>query len=1111
MKVKGILFSILFGTSLIVSAQQPIVSFISKKSAAPGETITIGGTNFVANSQVNFGPAVAAFSFVSSTQMEVTVPTNAAYGPITVTNLSNGLSGSSTQFFTMSFGGSSGLSASDFEENVFSETGTTFIWDLCLCNLDDDNDLDVITTHAGSNNINIFRNTSTISNTSFSTPLTIGALSNPINVGFQTFRIDCADLDGDGKSDVAFTALGKPSTRHVTFYRNNYSGQNMSLSNNYSIDLPGIPGNNRQAEKLRLVDIDGDGKKDLVLGISTTGTGVTDPNFFIYLNTSSIGSISFSTSPTITTLPDENSDKASYVEYGDLNGDNLSDIAVLSNGTGTLAVYKNQSTPGSVKFDSPAEVTISNTRESLSIVDFNLDGLGDLVVTRRDNNQIIVYPNTTSDPQSDISFDSPIVISQTGPLFTEGADMNGDGLVDLIITTTTQGILLLENTSSDGNISFATGVIVDLNGIKTGRNLEVADLNGDAKPDVAIAFNSVSGGTGEFNVITNRSCLSPSISPADVSFCYDIAFDLSAPKAFGVTYAWSSTEAGVTFDDNTAESVSVTVAGGSASTIPITLTMNSTDGSCTDPVTQNYSLVAGVPAAAPTIDIDQAGTVCGGDAFTLSTSTTGASYLWTLPDGSEVTTSTITISSASSTDAGIYSLRVQESGGCYGNTGTITVDVDVPPSLSIANTSGNDNFCSDGSGITLEVPEYDGLSLKWFKDGVDQSNNSGTITAQTTGGVYTVEVTSDDTGCTTTSESLEVFAIAPPSPMITANSEICVDVPLNFSAESSTSADGFAVTHSWDFKDGNTATGITATNTFTTAGTYLVELTTSYDDVDLCSDNITLSVTVSDIPTINITNVSGTTVKCPSDSVELTLPANYQAIDWLVDGVSTGNTSTTFYAKTSEGQSSVEITANVTTDIGCTTQTEALSINNFTDSGISITAEGFTSDQDTIQLESGIKSVVLTASTTGGSNYMWESIDLNILSTTTGQTTEVFPSAAFTTIIATATDGNGCTESQNIVIEKPGLQPRKAFSPNNDTQNDCWEIINSDNQAGCTVYIFDSRGSLVFEGKSPFPNNCVWNGQINGSGGDAVEGVYFFVLKCDDKSSSQTGTILLAR
>ncbi|MEP0938140.1 MAG: FG-GAP-like repeat-containing protein [Cyclobacteriaceae bacterium] len=1107
MKVKGIFFSILFCLSLTVLAQQPIVSFISKMSAAPGETITIGGTNFVANSQVNFGPAVASFNFISSTQMEVTVPTSAAYGPITVTNLTNGLSGSSPTNFTMSFGGSAGLNASDFEQYILQETGgtskTNLIWDVCLCNLDDDGDLDAISTHSKSNSIFAFRNGSTVSTTTFSIPGSIG-LANPVDVGLITTYMECSDLDGDGKSDIAIGANDARTNRHLTFFRNNFSGSIMSISNDYEIDIPVTTSGNRAINTFKLVDVDGDGKKDVVAGIRN------DPSFIIYLNTSSVGNISFNSTPIIFTLPITGASTTAHIDYGNLNGDGATDI-VVSTGTGIILAYKNQSTKGNVQFASPVELSISNSPSSINLVDLTDDDLAELVVVQQTQNMVRVYSNTTSNAQSEISYSSATLINQADPLFSAAGDLNGDGLPDLAVSTATQGILLLENTSSGGNLSLATGVLIDLDGTKATRNIRIADVNGDAKPDIVAAFNSFDGGVGEFSVVTNRSCLSPSISPADVSFCYDIAFDLSAPKAFGVTYAWSSTEAGVTFDDNTAENVSVTVAGGSASTIPITLTMNSTDGSCTDPVTQNYSLISGTPAAAPTININQAGTVCGGDAFTLSTSTTGASYLWTLPDGSEATTSTITVSSAVSTDAGIYSLRVQESGGCYGNTGTITVDVDVPPSLSIANTSGNDNFCSDGAGITLEVPEYDGLSLKWFKDGADQSNSTGTITVQTTGGVYTVEVTSDDTGCTTTSESLEVFAIAPPVPMISANSEICVDVPLDFSAESSTSADGFAVTHSWDFKDGNTATGLTTTNTFTAAGTYLVELTTSYDDVDLCSDVITLNVTVSDIPTVNITNVSGTTVKCPSDSVELTLPANYQAIDWLVDGVSTGNTSTSFYAKTVEGQSSVEITANVTTDIGCTTQTEPLSISNFSDSGISITAEGFTADQDTIQLESGIKSVLLTAATAGGSNYMWEALDLNVLSTTTGQTTEVFPSAAFTTITATATDGNGCTESQNIVIEKPGLQPRKAFSPNGDTQNDCWEITNSDSQAGCTVYIFDSRGSRVFEGQSPFPNNCVWNGQINGNGGDAVEGVYFFVLKCDDKSSSQTGTILLAR
>jgi hypothetical protein len=129
--------------------------------------------------------------------------------------------------------------------------------------------------------------------------------------------------------------------------------------------------------------------------------------------------------------------------------------------------------------------------DAVVVADFNGDGKPDLAVVNRASNTVSVLLNTTPKGASTPSFAAQQTFAVgTEPDFLEVADFNGDGRPDLVAADVNDGnVTVLVNTTPAGastpSFAAAQTFAVGGNNALPYYYLAVADFNGDGKPDLA--------------------------------------------------------------------------------------------------------------------------------------------------------------------------------------------------------------------------------------------------------------------------------------------------------------------------------------------------------------------------------------------------------------------------------------------------------------------------------------------------------------------------------------------------------------------------------------------------------------------------------------------------
>lgn len=372
---------------------------------------------------------------------------------------------------------------------------------------------------------------------------------SPIAEGNSGYGLGIAtgDFNGDGQPDFV---LGNccNETLGITVFLSRPDG---SL-------LPGVNYSNSDLEYVAVADFTGDGKLDIAATNEDTGTvqlfvGAGDGTFTVG---SAFPTDSTSSSPTDLVVGDFNHDGnpdiavinaegrnvgvlinggggafLSPVNYslsaytntgiaaGDLNGDGNLDLAVTLNSGAAVAIL-NGNHDGT--FQAETDLLTFNNPEGLTLADLNGDGKLDVAVVGGVRNilpgeAVSISLNTGGGIFADaVTYASTLqsqIWDDPEPTFIKAADVDGDGMTDLVYTNSEFGTVGVLFGKGDGTyfspVEYAAG------GYAFG--LTLADVNQDGALDVVTAGDDFSGVTVLLNNNGSKTLPNYIVSAAETS------------------------------------------------------------------------------------------------------------------------------------------------------------------------------------------------------------------------------------------------------------------------------------------------------------------------------------------------------------------------------------------------------------------------------------------------------------------------------------------------------------------------------------------------------------------------------------------------------------------
>jgi hypothetical protein len=458
-------------TNPVPLINQPLVP-AATAPGGPGFTLTVNGTGFVSGAQVNWNGSARATTFISSSQLTVSILASdiavASTASVTVVNPSPGGGTSNVVFFPITIPASS-VSFTTSE----NASGNTPVF-VAVGDFNGDRRLDLAVANFGSNTVSVFLGNGD------------GTFQPHVDyaTGGTPSSVTVGDFNRDGKLDLVLT--------NGTF----------SVGNSVSVLLGNGNGTFQGHVEYRTglgptKSVTGDFNLDgnLDIAVANYGPAFTTGSVSILLGN---GDGTFQAridypagvNPIGVMVGDFDSDGAMDLAVGDNNFPQGVSV-LLGNGDGT--------------FQSATHYQTQHGPRSGIVADMNFDGKLDLAFAPYDGTGAVgVYifiGNGDGTFQPEVSYRAG-----AGANSVNGADFNGDGLLDLAVANVESNNVSVLLGQGDGTFQ----PHVDYSAGSGPAQLAIGDFNGDGMLDLAVA-NQTSNTVSVFlqNPVTSQGCVLP--------------------------------------------------------------------------------------------------------------------------------------------------------------------------------------------------------------------------------------------------------------------------------------------------------------------------------------------------------------------------------------------------------------------------------------------------------------------------------------------------------------------------------------------------------------------------------------------------------------------------